>query len=134
MIQRDMESKSIITAGVFIIILAIGYFVVSNSVKDKNPPVLPYNSTNTVETTTYQAEPTVDPNSWTLFLYSSTSPDMDSLQKRTNNIDSKEACIKSGITYTTNGGSYECAYGCKYKKEYKSEVCERTCDHGGCRE
>lgn len=73
-------------------------------------------------------------NSWTLFIYSSASPDQSSIKDRVENINSQEACIQSGLAYTSSGGSYECAYACKYKTEYQTEICERTCDHGGCRE
>ncbi len=102
------------------------FLFVSSSNENQNPQLLNLDATN--------SQSSVPNKSWTLFVYSSLNPDQDFIKNKIENIDSKDACIQSGLAYTKTSGSYECAYGCEYRKEYKSEICERTCDHGGCRE
>lgn len=74
------------------------------------------------------------PKSWTLFLYSSENPDMNYLLNRVDNLSSKDICTATGFAYTKKFGSYECGYDCKFNNKYFTEICDKTCDHGGCRD
>lgn len=71
--------------------------------------------------------------SWTLFVYSSENPDINSLLNRADNL-TKDSCIRTGLAYTKDFGSYECGYDCKFSNKYLTETCDKTCDHGGCRD
>jgi hypothetical protein len=73
------------------------------------------------------------PKTWTLFIYSTNTPNTDYLIQRIDGYKSQRECLEKGFELTRDRGSYECGYGCRYRKEYKVEICNKVCTRFGCR-
>lgn len=76
----------------------------------------------------------VRPKSWTLFLYSSPTPDIYYQTNRIDGYKSQTECIEKGIIFTKEYGSFECGYDCNFKPEYGEVICDRVCSRSGCRD
>ncbi|KPJ56555.1 hypothetical protein AMJ49_04570 [Parcubacteria bacterium DG_74_2] len=71
---------------------------------------------------------------WTLFLYSTETPDTDYLIQRIDGYKTQTECLEKGFNMSKNRGSYECGYDCRYRKEYGVEICDKVCSKWGCRD
>lgn len=76
----------------------------------------------------------VRPKSWTLFIYSSATPDTDYQINRIDGYSRQSECLEAGIKYSLKTGSYECGYDCRYRDKYYMEICDRVCGKSGCRD
>ena len=70
---------------------------------------------------------------WTLFLYSTETPDTNYLIQRIDGYKTQTECLEKGFNMSRNWGSYECGYGCRYRNEYGVEICDKVCTRFGCR-
>jgi hypothetical protein len=77
---------------------------------------------------------TIRPKAWTLFLYSSETPDTEEENARIEGYKSKTTCLEKGLTLSMKSGSFECGYDCRYRDEFRSEICEKVCSKRGCRD
>jgi hypothetical protein len=76
----------------------------------------------------------VRPKAWTLFLYSSETPNTEEESSRVEGYANKTACLEKGIILSDKNGSFECGYDCRYRDEYHYELCEEICSKRGCRQ
>lgn len=72
------------------------------------------------------------PKYWTLFIYSTSSPDRDYLMQRIDGYDRQTDCIEKGFTLSKDKGSYECGYNCRFRSDVGMEVCEKFCNGKYC--
>ena len=74
------------------------------------------------------------PKSWTLFLYSSETPDTYYEVQRIEGYNSQTECLEKGFDMSREiKGSYECGYYCRYDK-YGLFYCDKVCGQRGCRD
>ena len=78
------------------------------------------------------------PKIWSLFIYSTFSPDMNHLINRIDGYNQQTECLESGIKLIPKNGSYECGYDCRYQEGLGIndglEVCKKTCSKTGCQD
>lgn len=70
---------------------------------------------------------------WTLTVYSTENPDIDSETYTLHAIKSKNECLERGNTKTPSGGTFHCSYGCELGSG-GYWVCDKICDNFGCRD
>lgn len=70
---------------------------------------------------------------WTLFIYSSITPDSEKQKIKVDGYKSKNDCIEKAISLTKKNESFECASDCKPSMG-NTNVCDKVCDASGCRD
>jgi|SRR3989344_1347733 len=99
----------------FAVIILVGYFLIKLIDTD--------NTSNYI--------PEIKVKGWTLFLFSSSSPDTDYQTHRIDGYSSSQECVQQGLASAPVKGSYECGLDCKGSKP---AICKRVCGRNGCRE
>jgi hypothetical protein len=115
-----------------IIIIIIGLVLVTLLLYNSNKP-------SNVQNDNFTAYTTDQHNHWDLFLYSSSTPQVEALNDTIVGLASKEDCLSEGFKRTATSGSFTCGYQCKtqYLKvkgglNSKDTICQITCDAHGC--